>query len=77
MPKEEGGDEEHAKGMSIGWKVVMMGYGSGLVIGISLGYMVFFSRRFDVWIMKRSRGKPRQMKNARPGIGRRSNIAFE
>ncbi|KAL4311629.1 hypothetical protein GQ457_01G049450 [Hibiscus cannabinus] len=27
------------------WKVVMMGYGSGLVIGLSLGYIVFVTRR--------------------------------
>ena len=77
VPKEEGANEEHANGMSIDWKVVMMGYGSGLVIGISVGYMVFFSRRFDVWIMKRSRRKTRKMKNARSRVERRSNVAYK
>ncbi|KAL5548571.1 hypothetical protein UlMin_003802 [Ulmus minor] len=31
------------------WKVVWMGYCSGLVIGISIGYLVLSSGKFDHW----------------------------
>ncbi|XP_024022132.1 receptor-like protein 9DC3 [Morus notabilis] len=52
---DEDGDGDHNKGV-IDWKVVMMGYGSGIVIGISVGYMVVFDRGFDYWFLKRFGG---------------------
>ena len=33
-------------------KAIMMGYGSGAVIGISIGYMVLFTRSVDHWFLK-------------------------
>lgn len=56
VPKQEGEHEEYDNaGISIDPMAMRMGFGSGLVIGISIGYMIFFSSRFDVWLKKRSR----------------------
>ncbi|KAL5560810.1 hypothetical protein UlMin_037021 [Ulmus minor] len=41
------------------WKVVWMGYCSGLVIGISIGYIVLSSRKFDHWFAQRFGGRTR------------------
>ena len=65
-------DGEHESGMTE-WKVVMMGYGSGLVIGISVGYMVLFSRSFDLWFFKRFGGGRRRRTSTRSRGRRRSN----
>ncbi|XP_062078778.1 receptor-like protein 54 [Humulus lupulus] len=35
------------------WKIVMIGYGCGLIIGISIGYMVLYTGRFDYWLYKK------------------------
>ncbi|KAI5334050.1 PREDICTED: receptor [Prunus dulcis] len=43
------GDLEHENGFD--WKVVLMGYASGLVIGISVGYLVLSNRTPD-WLVK-------------------------
>ncbi|XP_024021943.1 receptor-like protein Cf-9 homolog [Morus notabilis] len=65
-------DGDHNKGM-IDWKVVMMGYGSGMVIGISIGYMVLFSRSFDYWFLKKFGGGGRRRRRASSRGRRRSN----
>ena len=67
--QDQGDDEEHEEGM-LDWKVVMMGYGSGLVIGISVGYMVLFNRSFDCWLMKKL-GRERRHISIAPLRGRR------
>ncbi|XP_024025996.1 receptor-like protein 9DC3 [Morus notabilis] len=71
---DKGGDDDgdHNNGM-IDWKVVMMGYGSGVVIGISVGHMVIFSRSFNYWFHKRFRGGRRRKTSARLRRRRRSN----
>ena len=53
-------------------KAVMMGYGSGVVIGISIGYMVLFTRRVDSWFLKMFAREPRHISIA-PLSGRRRN----
>ncbi|XP_024028255.1 receptor-like protein 9DC3 [Morus notabilis] len=71
---DQGGDDDgdHNNGM-IDWKVVMMGHGSGTVIGISVGYMILFSRSFNYWFHKRfGRGRRRKI-NARLRQKRRLN----
>jgi len=72
--QDQGGDDEgdHNNGM-IDWKVVMMGYGSGTVIGISVGYMVLFSRSFNYWFHKRFGGGRLRKTSARLRRRRRSN----
>ncbi|XP_024021935.1 receptor-like protein 9DC3 [Morus notabilis] len=71
---DQGGvdDGDHNNGM-IDWKVVMMGYGSGTVIGISIGYMVLSSRSFNYWFHKRFGGGRRRKTNARLRRRRISN----
>ena len=64
------GDDDN--GM-IDWKVVMMGYASGLVIGISIGYMVLYSRSCDYWFLKRFGGGRRRRTRTRSRGRRRSN----
>ncbi|XP_060972838.1 receptor-like protein 9DC3 [Cannabis sativa] len=70
-------EEEHANGLS-DWKIVLMGYGSGMVIGISLGYMLLSDKIIDglvetvkgeQWsrLVKRSKRNARQDRR----IGRR------
>ncbi|ONI13618.1 hypothetical protein PRUPE_4G233600 [Prunus persica] len=43
------GDLEHENGFN--WKVLLMGYASGVVIGISVGYLVLSNRTPD-WLVK-------------------------
>ena len=43
--QQEGDDAEHTIGF--GWKVVLMGYGCGIVIGISVGYIVLTDKTID------------------------------
>ncbi|KAF3434324.1 hypothetical protein FNV43_RR25427 [Rhamnella rubrinervis] len=45
-------DEEATNGIVWNWKFVLMGYGCGLVIGISVGYMFFSDKRFDCFMKK-------------------------
>uniref|UniRef100_A0A803Q8T8 Uncharacterized protein n=1 Tax=Cannabis sativa TaxID=3483 RepID=A0A803Q8T8_CANSA len=70
-------EEEHANGL-FDWKIVLMGYGSGMVIGISLGYMLLSDKIIDglvetvkgeQWsrLVKRSKRNARQDRR----IGRR------
>ncbi|BFG29866.1 hypothetical protein CerSpe_161400 [Prunus speciosa] len=46
---QQDGDLEHENGFD--WKVVLMGYASGVVIGISVGYLVL-SNRTPGWLVK-------------------------
>ncbi|KAL5548591.1 hypothetical protein UlMin_003822 [Ulmus minor] len=39
------------------WKLVWMGYCSGLVIGISIGYLVLSHRKFDHWFAQKFGGR--------------------
>ncbi|KAM6552654.1 hypothetical protein CsatB_013416 [Cannabis sativa] len=48
--------EEHTNHIILDWKIVMLGYGCGLIIGISLGYIVIYSEKFDYWLYKNTRG---------------------
>ncbi|XP_062106351.1 receptor-like protein 7 [Humulus lupulus] len=43
---------EHANHGIFDWKIVMMGYGCGMIIGISIGYIVLFTTRSHFWIKK-------------------------
>jgi len=52
--KVNGDDDEQSVNGTLTWKLfAMIGYGAGLGIGVSVGYTVFFSRRFDYWLRKR------------------------
>ncbi|XP_021830353.1 receptor like protein 30-like [Prunus avium] len=46
---QQAGDLEHENGFD--WKAVLMGYASGVVIGISVGYLVLSNRTPD-WLVK-------------------------
>ncbi|XP_030509716.2 receptor like protein 22-like [Cannabis sativa] len=74
---EQEEEEEHANGL-FDWKIVLMGYASGMVIGISLGYMLLSDKIIDgvvetvngeQWhnLVKRSKRNARQSRR----IGRR------
>ncbi|GMN73080.1 hypothetical protein TIFTF001_053635 [Ficus carica] len=65
------GDDGDDDGM-INRKAVMMGYESGVVIGISIGYMVLFTRSVDQWFLKIFGREPRHISIA-PLSGRRRN----
>ncbi|PON31751.1 LRR domain containing protein [Parasponia andersonii] len=47
---EQEDDSEITNGMT--WKVVLMGYGCGLVFGILMGYLKFFSNGKASWLFK-------------------------
>ena len=51
---QEEGDEDHVNGFY--WKFVLMGYASGLVIGISVGYMVLTDKSID-WLVENVKGE--------------------
>ena len=70
--EDSDGEEEHNNSM-LDWKLVMMGYASGVVVGISIGYMVFFSKSFDYWLMRRFGGQLLQHKTNVRMRGRRRN----
>ncbi|XP_062081217.1 receptor like protein 22-like [Humulus lupulus] len=66
-------DEEHVNGFD--WKIVLMGFGSGMVIGISVGYM-FLSDKIIDGLVKTVKGeqwhllaKRSKQKRARPNVG--------
>lgn len=44
------------------WKMAMIGYGSGLVIGLSLGYMVFIIGRSHWFISIVERKQSKKMR---------------
>ncbi|XVE53134.1 hypothetical protein DITRI_Ditri02bG0180000 [Diplodiscus trichospermus] len=48
-------DDDYARGLD--WKFVMMGYGCGLVFGLSMGYMVFTTGK-PHWLVKMIEGDP-------------------
>ncbi|XP_062081160.1 receptor-like protein 9DC3 [Humulus lupulus] len=73
---QQEGDEEHVNGFD--WKIVLMGYGSGMVIGISVGSMVLKDNIIDglvkkmkakQWHLFRKRSKRKVRQNG--GIGTR------
>ena len=51
---QQEGDEEHMNGFE--WIVVLMGYGSGMVIGISMENIVCTDKAI-YWLLKNDRGK--------------------
>ncbi|PON43274.1 LRR domain containing protein [Parasponia andersonii] len=57
--RKESDDEDRVNG--IDWKVVMMGYGSGLVIGISIGYIVLTDKAIDGLVEKVGRKQWRSL----------------
>ncbi|XP_062081178.1 receptor like protein 22-like [Humulus lupulus] len=66
-------DEEHVNGFD--WKIVLMGFGSGMVIGISVGYM-FLSDKIIDGLVKTVKGeqwhllaKRSKQRRARPNVG--------
>ncbi|GMN43078.1 hypothetical protein TIFTF001_012271 [Ficus carica] len=50
MPVEEEGESNSANVFD--WKIVLMGYGSGVVIGISMGYILLYSMENLVGFVK-------------------------
>ncbi|PON94092.1 LRR domain containing protein [Trema orientale] len=60
--QQEGEDDEHAIGFD--WKVVVMGYGSGFVIGISVGYMVLTDKTID-WLVESVRGSAQRRRSVK------------
>uniref|UniRef100_A0A803Q7M8 Leucine-rich repeat-containing N-terminal plant-type domain-containing protein n=1 Tax=Cannabis sativa TaxID=3483 RepID=A0A803Q7M8_CANSA len=47
IKREDDHGEEHTDHISLDWKIVMVGYGCGLIIGISLGYVVLYGERIQ------------------------------
>ncbi|XP_038697985.1 receptor-like protein 7 [Tripterygium wilfordii] len=43
--------EEDDSGSDFDWKIIMMGYSSGLVLGLSLGYIMFVTRKPE-WLVR-------------------------
>ncbi|KAL5548572.1 hypothetical protein UlMin_003803 [Ulmus minor] len=68
--QQEDDRREHIKA----WKVILMGYGSGLVIGISIGYMVLSSNKFDDWLMEELEGG--HLKFLKKGPKRKARIGM-
>jgi hypothetical protein len=70
------GDDSAFFGDGFGWKAVAIGYGSGFVFGVTVGYVVFRTRKpawfmkvvEDLWNLKTRRTK----KNARRNGARRN-----
>ncbi|XP_030477669.2 receptor-like protein 7 [Cannabis sativa] len=60
IKREDDHGEEHTDHIILNWKIVMVGYGCGLIIGISLGYAVLYSERFDYWLHKKIIGRQQQ-----------------
>ncbi|KAM6579352.1 hypothetical protein CsatA_003126 [Cannabis sativa] len=60
IKREDDHGEEHTDHISLDWKIVMVGYGCGLIIGISLGYVVLYGERFDYWLHKKIIGRQQQ-----------------
>ncbi|KAM6552655.1 hypothetical protein CsatB_013417 [Cannabis sativa] len=60
MKREDDHGEEHTDHIILDWKIVMVGYGCGLIIGISLGYVVLYGERFDYWLHKKIIGRQQQ-----------------
>ncbi|PON33232.1 LRR domain containing protein, partial [Parasponia andersonii] len=52
--QHESDEEDHVNGFD--WKIALMGYGSGLIIGISIGYIVLTDRAID-WLVEIVREK--------------------
>ncbi|XP_016702069.1 receptor-like protein 9DC3 [Gossypium hirsutum] len=44
-------EEDNGNGIAFIWKVVMMGYGCGMVLGISMAYIVFTTGR-PWWLVR-------------------------
>jgi uncharacterized membrane protein YraQ (UPF0718 family) len=70
------GDDSTFFGEGFGWKAVIIGYGCGFVFGVTMGYVVFRTRKpawflkavEDQWNLKARRTK----KNARRNGARRN-----
>ncbi|KAM6579350.1 hypothetical protein CsatA_003124 [Cannabis sativa] len=60
MKREDDDGEEHTDHIILVWKIVMAGYGCGLIIGISLGYAFLYGERFDYWLHKKIIGRQQQ-----------------
>ncbi|KAM6552650.1 hypothetical protein CsatB_013412 [Cannabis sativa] len=60
IKREDDHGKEHTDHISLDWKIVMVGYGCGLIIGISLGYVVLYGERFDYWLHKKIIGRQQQ-----------------
>ncbi|XP_062078814.1 receptor-like protein 7 [Humulus lupulus] len=65
QPKNDYGEKHISCHGIFDWKIVMMGYGCGLIIGISVGYMVLYNGRFDYWLSKKFRGGQQQRQEQR------------
>ncbi|XP_017639758.1 receptor-like protein 9DC3 [Gossypium arboreum] len=50
--EDNGNDNGNGNGIAFIWKVAMMGYGSGMVLGISIGYIVFTTGR-PRWLVRK------------------------
>ncbi|XVF78240.1 hypothetical protein PTKIN_Ptkin14bG0114600 [Pterospermum kingtungense] len=68
-------DEDDDNAMALNWKFVMMGYGCGLVFGLSMGYIVFTTGKphWLVKIIERSKQNRRKI-NKNGGIRRNKQI---
>ncbi|KAL5548567.1 hypothetical protein UlMin_003798 [Ulmus minor] len=75
QPSPSTNQQEDDRGEHINaWKVILMGYGSGLVIGISIGYMVLSSNKFDDWLMEELEGG--HLKFLKKGPKRKARIGM-
>nr|XP_015893567.2 receptor-like protein 7 [Ziziphus jujuba var. spinosa] len=54
--QKEGDEDEQTNGFDL-WKIVVIGYGCGVVIGISIGYMALSDRRIALFFMKKLGGE--------------------
>ncbi|XP_060667772.1 receptor-like protein 7 isoform X2 [Ziziphus jujuba] len=50
-------ESEDDDGLIISWKVVVLGYGCGMVVGLIIGHLIFFSRTSSNWFWTSSVGR--------------------
>ncbi|XP_044511441.1 receptor-like protein 9DC3 [Mangifera indica] len=70
QPLLKSGDGESSNGF--GWKVVLIGYGCGMVLGVTMGYLVFSIGK-PLWLIRIVEGRqPRKKRRLNNKRGRRS-----
>ncbi|KAK9046260.1 hypothetical protein V6N11_052153 [Hibiscus sabdariffa] len=68
VPTEEGSKSE----LAFGWKVVVLGYGCGVMLGLAMGYFVFQTDKPN-WVVKLVEDYLHQRQSTRPKIAYRNN----
>ncbi|KAL4282052.1 hypothetical protein GQ457_03G022980 [Hibiscus cannabinus] len=68
VPTEDGSKSE----LSFGWKVVVLGYGCGVILGLAMGYVVFQTGKPN-WVVNLVEDYLHKRRSTRPKIAYRSN----